>query len=236
MAEGGIVEPMSLKDKLMGMVKGLSPEKASKDLIDSRRAILEKLTGKPLAADDMMSKVTEEDAKNINPGTPRNWLVNKMGLPETWKQSVADEKTNYQNMPEELGSAIGSISSKFAKPFGSVKTIDTVKVAVRGTPIEKAKNLATGLKDKADDFIKRVEAQGGAKNAAETMIYNKLTNKQAVVLSEADKVAQQFKDAAKLKEAQKAKDIIKKMEPETESLKFMGVPVGKTGSKKVIKT
>lgn len=77
----------------------------------------------------MNSEVTPEDEK-VYRDNIRNTVVNKLGLPEDWRSSLADEKRFIQEAP--MAMAMGSMGA--VKGLGATKVVPTLEqtLAQRG--------------------------------------------------------------------------------------------------------
>lgn len=78
----------------------------------------------------------EEGDDTTEANSLRNFLIDKLGGPESWKQTVADEKNYLKNLPMEMGmggmgsiakigKGTGGVFGKIKQSFSPVKVIDT---------------------------------------------------------------------------------------------------------------
>lgn len=99
---------------------------------------------------EALKKATDTEVRpgdnQVMASNGRNWLVNTLGLPTEWRQTVADEKQYLANLPAQMGSgAMGSIRNatnaaqalqqaapsafgKVAIPTRGTQTVGSVKV------------------------------------------------------------------------------------------------------------
>ena len=74
---------------------------------EEREALYQQLTAQPVIA--------PQDEQAVAPNNVRNSVINYVGLPDSWRQSVADEKRFDNNLPMNMASAgmgtIGNVES-----------------------------------------------------------------------------------------------------------------------------
>lgn len=94
---------------------------------------LAKMKAQMLGQDNNISPSDE----NQQAGSLRNFLVSKLGLPQDWQQSVADEKRYYNDLPMNIGmGTMGRIGAPIAQEANVAKAA-APQVAERFPTIKK---------------------------------------------------------------------------------------------------
>lgn len=104
---------------------------------------------------DLQVQAGDEDKKASN--SLRNAIVQKIGLPDSWMQTEADQKRSFTELPEQMGLSAGAINTK---PFGSVKVLEAAKAPLGTVKVlESAKVPVGGVKpNAAAEVAKRIPA------------------------------------------------------------------------------
>lgn len=117
--------------------------------------------GAPSSFTDQLMGAVRGDSNKVQPGdesiypnSPRNLVVNGLGLPDSWMQSAADQKQYFQNLPAQMGAGtlgtLGRVGPSAAEALGAAVPSEfgrTVAFETRQAP--EAVNEIKGIVDRA---------------------------------------------------------------------------------------